>query len=285
MICKVDCRRNVFFLLFFLIFRYFHCQNVQNFAYFCVMKHAIIVGASSGIGREVALRLLAEGWTVGLAARRTEPMQGILQAYPDQTTIQSIDINATDAPQRLDRLIEETGGMDLYLHTSGIGKQNNELQSDIELQTVETNALGFTRMIDHVFRRMGNSGGGHIAVISSIAGTKGLGPAPSYSATKAFQSTYIQALEQLSNARRLGITFTDVRPGFVSTPLIEGSNYPFQLSAERTAKLIVSAINHRRHVAVIDWKYRILVFFWRLLPNCIWRRLNLTDKKTDKIAI
>lgn len=268
-----------------MIFSCWICNDLQYSAYFCVMKHAIILGASSGMGREVARLLLSEGWTVGLAARREQPLKDIQAEFPAQIHIAVIDITKEDAPEKLLALIEQTGGIDLYFHASGVGKQNADLQKDIEMNTVETNAMGFTRMIDTVFNVMKAQGGGHIAVISSIAGTKGLGPAPSYSATKAFQNTYIQALEQLTNAQRLNISFTDIRPGFVDTPLIEGSNFPMQLSVEKAAKLIVLAIHRRKHVAVIDWKYRMLVTAWRLIPNCIWRRLNLLRKMTDKIAV
>ncbi len=234
------------------------------------------MGASSGMGNAVARLLLAEGWQVGVAARRSEPLEALQGEYPSQVFTALIDVNSDEAPQRLQSLIEAMGGsVDLYLHASGIGKQNAELAPDIEERTVVTNALGFTRMVDAVFSHFRAQGGGHIAVISSIAGVKGLSPAPSYSATKAFQSTYIQALEQLSNAQRLRIRFTDIRPGFVNTPLIEGSNFPMQLSADKAARLIVHAIGRRRHVAVIDWKYRLLVALWRCVPNCIWRRVDL----------
>ena len=93
-------------------------------------------------------------------------------------------------------------------HASGIGKQNPNVDAEIELRTVNTNGMGFTRMIDAAFGYMVKHGGGHIAAITSVAGTKGLGMAPSYSAAKAFQNTYLQALEQLANMRKLHISFT-----------------------------------------------------------------------------
>jgi len=115
-------------------------------------------------------------------------------------------------------------------------------------------------------------------VISSIAGTKGLGIAPAYSATKRFQNTYIDALEQLSGMQKLNIRFTDIRPGFVATNLLnDGKNYPMLMQTEKVAKLIVKALNRKKRVAVIDWKYSILVFFWKLIPRCIWKRMNVKN--------
>jgi short-subunit dehydrogenase len=239
-------------------------------------KRAVVVGASSGIGREVALLLLERGYTVGVAARREDRLMELKDAYGDRVVVSAIDVTAQDAAQRLRELIGRLGGMDLYFHASGIGKQNRELKEDIELRTVETNGMGFTRMIGEAYRYFAEQGGGHIAAISSIAGTKGLGPAPSYSATKAMQNVYLQALEQQARQRGLKIRFTDIRPGFVDTALLDGDfHYPMMLKPERVEKEIVCAINRKEHVRVIDWKYRIMTALWRCIPDFIWRRMRL----------
>ena len=247
------------------------------------MKTAIIMGASSGIGREVARLLLDEGWTVGLCARRTEPLLQLLAEHEGRGVAERIDVTQADAAQRLATLFRRMGHVDLYLHVSGIGSQNPRLEEVVELSTAKTNATGFMRMVGEAFRLMEEQGGGHIAVVSSIAGTKGLGPAPAYSATKALQGTYVQALEQLARSRRLNISFTDIRPGFVDTPLLTGQSYPMLLSAPRVARHIVNAIARRRHVVVIDWRYRLLTAGWRCIPNWLWRRLNLLQKRKDPI--
>ena len=188
----------------------------------------------------------------------------------------TIDVTRPDAGERLLSLAERLGGMDLYFHASGIGKQNRTLQEDIELRTMQTNAVGFTRMTGAAYRYFAERGGGHIAAITSIAGTKGLGPAPAYSATKALQANYLQALEQQARQRGLNILFTDIRPGFVDTALLNDDfPYPMLMRPEKVARDIVRSISLRRHVRVIDWRYRILTFFWRLLPGWLWRRLKL----------
>jgi NADP-dependent 3-hydroxy acid dehydrogenase YdfG len=235
------------------------------------MSKAVIVGASSGIGLEVARLFIQRGWTVGVAARRLDLLQTIGAADVEQ-----IDVTSADAPEKLMQLVDRLGGMDLFFYASGIGKQNRELTPDIELATVETNGLGFTRMIGCAYRYFAQQGRGHIAAITSIAGTKGLGPAPAYSATKAMQNVYLQALEQQANARKLDIRFTDIRPGFVDTALLSGSfHYPMMLKPQAVAREIVSAIEHHKHIRVIDWKYRILTAVWRRIPRCIWRRIKL----------
>ena len=239
-------------------------------------KTAIIVGASSGIGLEVAKLLLADGWHLGVAARREEPLLELKAKAPDLVEVMSIDVTKPDAVERLRNLIERLGGMNLYFHASGIGKQNRTLEEDIELRTMETNAVGFTRMIGAAYRYFAERGSGHIVAITSIAGTKGLGPAPAYSATKALQATYLQSLEQQANQRGLNIRFTDIRPGFVDTALLNDSfPYPMVMRPEKVARDIVRSIYRHRHVRVIDCRYRILTFFWRLVPRWIWRRMKL----------
>ena len=239
-------------------------------------KTAVIVGASSGIGLEVAKLLLADGWHLGVAARREEPLLELKAKAPERVEAMTIDVTKPDAGERLQSLIEKLGSMDLYFHASGIGKQNRSLREDIELQTMETNAMGFTRMIGTAYRYFAERGAGHIAAITSIAGTKGLGPAPAYSATKALQATYLQSLEQQARQRGLNIRFTDIRPGFVDTALLNDSfPYPMVMRPESVARDIVRSIYKRRHVRVIDYRYRILTFLWRLIPRPIWRRMKL----------
>ena len=239
-------------------------------------KKAIIVGASSGIGMEVAKVLLSDGWQLGIAARREDKLLELKAMAPERIKVMAIDVTQPDAGERLLSLIDELGGMDLYFHASGIGRQNRNLKADIELRTMETNAVGFTRMIGTAYRYFAQRGEGHIAAITSIAGTKGLGPAPAYSATKALQATYLQALEQQSRQSGLRIRFTDIRPGFVDTALLNGDfKYPMLLQPAAVARDIVGSIYKRRHVRIIDLRYRILTFFWRLIPNWLWRRFRL----------
>jgi short-subunit dehydrogenase len=237
-----------------------------------MMKRAIVIGASSGIGFEVARLLLNDGWKVGVAARRMDLLQniGFVEAA------ERIDVNDPKATEQLRDMISQLGGMDLFFYASGIGKQNRKLEEDIELQTVITNGLGFTRMIGEAYRYFAEKGEGHIVAITSIAGTKGLGPAPAYSATKAMQNVYLQALEQQAITRGLNIYFTDIRPGFVDTALLDGDkHYPMIMKPEDVAQDIMSAIKHKKHICVINWKFRLLTMLWRRIPRFIWRRMRL----------
>lgn len=244
------------------------------------MKRIVIVGATSGIGLEVAKRCIREGWQVGAAGRREEALAALQALAPGQVETEPIDILRDDAPEHLARLIEKLGGMDIYLHSSGVGSRNTELRPEIEINTLRTNGEGFVRMVTAAFDWFRTHGGGHLAIISSIAGTKGLGTAPAYSATKRMQNTYIDALAQLSHMEGYGIRFTDIRPGFVATPLLhDGGHYPMLMRVDRVAERIMQVLMSRRRRVVIDRRYALFVFGWKLIPEWLWERMKVRTKE------
>ncbi len=240
------------------------------------MKSIVIVGASSGIGAEVARQFIDLGWRVGIASRRIEPLEEIVRLAPERVFAAQIDVLSGDAPQRLEALIERMGGIDIYLHSTGIGHQNKQLDPQIEINTLRTNGEGFVRMICAAFNYFKRRGeGGHIAAITSVAGTRGGGNAAAYSASKAMQSAYLQGLTQLSNTEGLKIYVTDILPGFVATPLIGDCPYPMVMDVEYAGGKIVRAILAKRRRAVVDWRYWLLVGVWRLIPRFLWERMKL----------
>lgn len=252
------------------------------------------MGATSGIGQEVARLLAANGYEVGIAGRREERLVQMAQATPGIVAHRQIDVTKEDAPTELHKLIEELGGMDLYFHSSGIGWENVALDADKELKTVETNGVGFVRMVSAAYnwfaeqradeakqraegdeqRASSKERKARIACITSIARTRGLGAAPAYSATKRMQAHYLECLSQQARMRHLNIGITDIRPGFVATDLIAGNHFPLQLKAEDVARTIVSAIESGSEVVTIDWRYRLLVAAWQLIPRWLWVRLT-----------
>ena len=257
-------------------------------------KRAIVMGATSGIGKEVARLLAANGYEVGIAGRREERLVQMAQATPGIVAHRKIDVTKEDAPTELHKLIEELGGMDLYFHSSGIGWENVALDPDKELKTVETNGVGFVRMVSAAYNWFAEQRAdeakqraegdeqkasdkerkARIACITSIARTRGLGAAPAYSATKRMQAHYLECLSQQVRMRHLNIGITDIRPGFVATDLIAGSHFPLQLKAEDVARTIVRAIERGSEVVTIDWRYRLLVAAWQLIPRWLWVRLT-----------
>lgn len=241
------------------------------------MKRIVIVGATSGIGLETARACLRKGWRVGAAGRRIDALERLQAETPGQVEIEQIDITCEDAPERFEKLAGKLGGVDIYLHCAGIGTQNPALDPGVETATCQTNVLGFVRMMTAVFDYFSRCGGGHIAVVTSIAGTKGLGLAPAYSATKRFESTYLDALAQLAQMKHADIRFTDIRPGFVATPMLH-DNYPMLMRPEKVARHILRALESRKRRIVIDGRYAVLVFIWKLIPGWLWERLRICNR-------
>lgn len=242
-------------------------------------KSAIVMGATSGIGYEVAKLLAQRGWKVGIAGRREEILSGMVSEINGIVAYEVIDVTTEQATGGLHRLIRKLGKMDLYFHSSGIGYQNTALDAEKELKTIETNCLGMARLVGDVFRYFEANAeiDGQIAVISSIARTKGLGAAPAYSASKRFTSHYLESLCQLTSIKGISnIHISDIRPGFVKTPLIEGSDFPMQLDARKVADTIINALERRRSVITINKFYRVLVCFWQMIPRWIWTKMRIS---------
>lgn len=248
------------------------------------MKKIVIMGASSGIGLACAEALASRGVKVGMAARHTEPMAELKRKYPDTVEYMAIDVTKPDAPDKLNELITRLGGMDIYFHVAGIGYENMVLDPVRETAIFETNTVGFVRCICAAYRYFRLNGiKGQIAAVTSVAGTNGIGRLSAYSASKAGCQKWLVALEQLSNNSAAGISFTDIRPGWIRTPLLEPNcKYPMTMTLDYAVPLILKAIVRKRRVAVIDWRWNIVVGLWRMIPNALYTHLNIPISKPDR---
>lgn len=243
------------------------------------MKRIVIIGASSGLGERIALDFARYGYRVGIAARRESRLKAIKEQYPDRIEYLPIDVTDQDAVKRFNLLIERLGGMDTLLFASGTGFQDTELIDSKITNTLEVNVVGFARILAaayRYFRATANNTPGQIAAITSVAGTRGLGLAASYSSSKRFQQQFIDSLEQLAYNQGVNVQFTDIRPGFIRTPLLdEDKDYPLIMSIDHAAPLIEHAILTRRRKAYIDSKWLIVNTLWRMIPQALWKRINL----------
>lgn len=243
------------------------------------MKKIVIIGASSGIGRRIATDFARVGCRVGIAARRSEPLEEIRNLYPDNVAAMTIDVTAPDAVRRFYDLIELIDGMDIFINAAGIGFADPDLDDSRIASTLRTNVDGFARLTAaayRYYRDTANVSRGQIAAITSIAGTKGIGIAAAYSASKRFQQSFIDALEQLAYQQQVNVAFTDIRPGFVDTPLLAGGrDYPMLMSVDKVAPLIETAILRRRRVYTVDYRWRAVNALWRMVPQRLWRHIGL----------
>lgn len=186
------------------------------------MKPAVIIGASSGIGRALAVALSLDGYRVGAAARRTDLLIQLRGELTGPCVIKTIDVSQPDLAMPLLReLIDELGDVELFIVNAGTGFENAPLAWDPERDTIAVNVLGFAAMVNVAVAHLESRGSGHLVGVSSLAALRGNRIAPAYSASKAFVSNYLQGMRHRFNKKQLPIFVTDVQPGFVDTPMAQ----------------------------------------------------------------
>jgi short-subunit dehydrogenase len=238
-------------------------------------KKAIVVGATSGIGRGIAELLVSRGYTVGITGRREHLLNEIKASSPASFIVSTFDINDTEnVLEKLEDLALKLGGVDLFVLSSGVGKRNKDLDLEPELSTIMTNVTGFTTAVNWAYKYFEKAGGGKLASISSIAGTRGFGLSPSYSASKSYQIKYLEALRQKAKTTGGKISVTDVRPGFVDTAMGNGDGAFWIAPVEKASKQIVNAIDNKRGVVFVTKRWRIISILLRLMPRPIFERLK-----------
>ena len=238
-----------------------------------VMKKAIIVGASSGIGKSLAQTLAEDGYRVGLAARRLSLLLDLQQEIGNQTLVKQINVsNISDAILRFSELIQEMDGVDLIIISAGTGFMNPELDWDKENETIAVNVTGFAAIANVAIHYFLKNGAGHLVNISSIAAIRGSGSAPAYNASKAFESIYMDGLRNKIAKLGVPITITDIQPGFVDTAMAQGEGLFWVASPEQAAKQIYQSIRRRKKHTYITKRWRLIAWLLRFAPDSIYDR-------------
>lgn len=234
-------------------------------------KQAIIIGATSGIGQGVAIALQSLGYNVGITGRRATRLQAMHMPY------RVMDITQTEeARTALASLIHELGGVDLFVLAAGVGSMNKSLDWSLEEPALLTNVVGTVAMATLAFDHLCQRGHGTLAILSSVAGLRGLGVAPTYSASKGFDRLYAEALSAQAQQRCPKVRVVDIRPGFVDTPLIAGNSYRFGVvSVEKASRQIAQALIKERppRVVYVSRRWRLIGWLLQSLPAWVLRRL------------
>ncbi|MBT3209372.1 MAG: SDR family NAD(P)-dependent oxidoreductase [Bacteroidetes bacterium] len=235
------------------------------------MKKAIIIGATTGIGKALANILIAKNYKVGITGRRTNLLVELKNENPKNFAIQAFDItDINNISKHLEKLVDKLGGLDLLIISSGIGNINDNLDFELEKQTIDTNILGFTAIADWAFNYFDNQKFGHLVAISSIGGLRGNWQAPAYNASKAFQINYLEALRQKSKKLKTKIIISDIRPGFVDTNMAKGEGLFWVSSVNKAAKQIFRAIKNKRKIVYITKRWRLIAILLKSLPRQIY---------------
>lgn len=237
------------------------------------MKKAIVVGASSGIGKKLALILSENDYKVGITGRRDQLLLDVQAAKPESFMVACFDVtDINNVPAHLQQLTDQLGGLDLMVLSSGTGKINPPLDTQIEQQTNSVNVAGFTAVADWTFNFFAEQGYGHFAAITSVAAIRGSRHAPAYNASKAYQVNYLEGLRQKAIHLKKSVQITDIRPGFVDTAMAAGDVF-WMATAEKAAQQIFRAIKQKRKVAYVTKRWRLVAFLLRLMPGFLYKRL------------
>lgn len=238
------------------------------------MKKAIIVGATSGIGKALALQLAGQGYQVGISGRRTELLHAMKAQHPEAFFIETIDITETATiPEKLSNLTRSLGGCDLLVISSGTGHINDALQYDLEKNTIDTNVSGFTCVACWAYRYFAEHGHGHLVGVTSVGGLRGSRSAPAYNASKSYQINYLEGLRQKAFRFGKSIYVTDIRPGLVDTDMAKGEGLFWVMPVEKAVRQILRAIRHRKSVAVVTRRWRLVALIMKLMPRALSNRL------------
>ena len=237
------------------------------------MKKAIIIGATSGIGNELAKTLAENGYRVGITGRRKTELKKLQQINPDNYVISSFDCTTENNSKKLTELTDQIGGLDLLILSSGTGDLNEKLNFDIENKTNLLNVNAFTEIVDWTFNFFQKQGKGHLVAISSIAGIRGGRIAPAYNASKAYQINYLEGLRQKATKTKNPIYVTDIRPGFVDTDMAKGEGQFWVATKEKATQQIFGIIKKKKGIAYVTKRWWIIAKLLRLIPNGIYKRI------------
>ncbi len=246
-------------------------------------KRVILVGASSGIGAALALRLAHEGYALALLARRMDRLSELCEtinreyqeprAFPYEHDVANTD----SVPALLHEIVSDLGGLDLFIYNAGVnfppGPEQLNFEQDREMMSV--NVIGAMAWLTPVADMFKSLRGGQIVGVSSVAGDRGRVGNPGYNTSKAALTTYLEALR--NRLTRYGVHVLTVKPGFVQTDMLKAAQgaTPFTISAERAAGDIWNAIRKRRQVIYTASIWRWIMLAIQHTPSAIFRRLSI----------
>jgi len=239
-------------------------------------KVVMITGASSGIGRGVALEIASRGAHLGLLARREDLLSEIVsEAKARNVKAVSVSADVRDAKAvraAADRFRRELGPIDILIANAGIGTANHitRLTPEHAADVININVLGAVNSVAAVLPEMIESGQGRLVAISSLAAYRGLAKSAAYCASKAALSTYFESLR--IDLRHTGVGVTIIHPGFIKTDLTAGraAKMPYLMELDYGVKKIVSAIEREKKIYSFPWQLATIVRAGMLMPVAMY---------------
>lgn len=234
----------------------------------------IIIGATSGIGKALFEKYATDGSRIGIVGRRTRLLDELRQQYPDGTFAAMADITKQEETDNAIRnLCTQLGHIDLAIVCSGTGEINPSLNYNLERPTIDTNVTGWTFVVDTFYSLFEQQAGGHLVAITSAGGLRGEPMAPAYSATKAYQINYMEALRKKAFKAGGKVIVTDIRPGLVDTAMAKGEGLFWVMPVEKVASQICTAIRKRKSKAYVTKRWHVLAVINKNLPFTLYKRM------------
>ncbi len=239
------------------------------------MKKILITGATSGIGRELAIQLARNGNIVALVGRRTEKLESLQKEIGENVFIRPLDVtDLTKAEKVYQELIGEMGGLDMIILNAGVGVDKILSPWKADQKTIEVNVLAFSHGLHFAFDYFRRQGHGHIVGMSSIASHLATYKAAVYTASKHFISNYMTGFRQKVKRVQADITVTDIKPGFVKSEMTEKVRGMFWVAdTDKAVRQMISGINKKRNIVYITKRWALIGWIARLTPQFIWDRI------------
>ena len=235
----------------------------------------LITGASSGIGRALAIEFSRRGFSLGLCARRIELLRDLQNEINSNHALEVAELDVSqfgNVRKVLFELSEKLGGAKIIIANAGVSEKSfpGEGTFNLDRRIIEINFLGAIATIDAAAEIMKEQGGGQIVGISSVAGFRGLSNVPSYSASKSALSTYMEGIRNHLADHKISVTV--INPGFVDTAINSKHTFrPFLISAEKCARLIADLIERKVLSSTVPkWPWGLVTGIIKFIPERLW---------------
>ena len=236
-----------------------------------------ITGAGKGIGRALAQRLAADGWTVAASARTASDLESLRADVPERIHAYQLDVTDVGASEQVGQTIEdELGAIDLAVLNAGTHiPLTAETFNGADVRTLmETNFMGVVHGLDPLIPRMIARRSGHLAVVASLAGYRGLPSSAAYGASKAALINMCEALRP--ELERHGVRLSLINPGFVATPLTDKNEFPmpFLITADDAARAISQGLERPGFEIAFPRRFAWIMKTLRVLPSALFFALT-----------
>ena len=243
-----------------------------------------ITGASSGIGRALAIKFANEGWIVAASARRENLLQELTKINEN---IYAFPLDVTNIQQSktvFKNIVEKFKDVEISIFGTGIHDPKSEKEFNLEKirKIMEVNYFGTMNSINSVYSFYNKKKNGQISIISSVAGYRGLPAAGAYCASKSALTSFAESL--YFEMKRKNVRVTLVSPGFIKTPMTDQNDFPMPMikSPEFAAEKIYKGLVYKKYFEIHFPKaFTYIMKFLRILPNGIY--FKIVEKGMKKI--